>query len=349
MPSTDHDSSPCSQNTNCPPKRFLRKGEGLKRFAEYKPPLPTTVKKAERRRTFVKFNMDGLNKKSVNKDPPLHFLPPEILNDDSINLSTEIPKIAPPKIIHTPIRPSRQALGAITNRSSDESPDSPAFLTDSKINGNIDNLLKKVEEKKSMLNDEYRDYNDSFVPSQRGDKTHDKTQKKLLERNFRSKQQSGLTDSDETDDASGSNSPSIARPLARTLKVGSGFDLSAPSHGNCALELGMRIQQIESTLTELREKINKCECGVAKPEDPPTQTANRRRPVTRAAAKAAITQTNHSQRVSRRSTRAVSNCIDSGPSANADNCNTTKQVLNNLVNEVAELKARMSNLHLIEH
>lgn len=82
-----------------PPKKFLKKGEGLKRFAAYNPPLPTTSKKVgQRRKTFVKFKLDTFY--------------PDILNDESINLSTEIPKIAPPKIIHTPIKPSRQALGA---------------------------------------------------------------------------------------------------------------------------------------------------------------------------------------------------------------------------------------------
>lgn len=72
------------------PKKFLKKGEGLKRFAAYNPAPPTTVKKVGRRKTFVKFKLDEFH--------------PELFANDSINLSTEIPKIAPPKIIHTPVK-----------------------------------------------------------------------------------------------------------------------------------------------------------------------------------------------------------------------------------------------------
>lgn len=99
-----HSSITCS----CPPKKFLKKGEGLKRFAAYRPPLPMTASKLGRRQTFVKFKLHEDTK--INQPS---FIPPEILNDESINLSTEIPKIAPPKIMHTPIRPNRLALGAL--------------------------------------------------------------------------------------------------------------------------------------------------------------------------------------------------------------------------------------------
>lgn len=120
--STDQNEVTCTG----PPRRFLRKGEGLKRFAAYKPPLPSTVKKVERRQTFVRFKMD-LNKSSVEREPA-HFIPPEILNDDSINLSTEIPKIAPPKIMHTPIRPNRQPLSTIRpNGQTIDPPSSPSL------------------------------------------------------------------------------------------------------------------------------------------------------------------------------------------------------------------------------
>lgn len=135
---------------NEPPRRFLKKGEGLKRFAAYKPPLPTTTKKPiERRQTFVRFRLDQ-NKLKTN--PVAHFIPPEILNDDSINLSTEIPKIAPPKIIHTPIRPNRHALGTLTNESH--------LFTDTKIDRNIDSLYKKIEEKKVSLDGGQEDQHD---------------------------------------------------------------------------------------------------------------------------------------------------------------------------------------------
>jgi len=89
-----------------PPKKFLKKGEGLKRFAAYKPPPPVSTNKFQRRQTFVKFKLD-------NRIKPSHFIDPELLSNESINLSTEIPKIAPPKIMHTPVRPNRQALGAL--------------------------------------------------------------------------------------------------------------------------------------------------------------------------------------------------------------------------------------------
>lgn len=93
-------------SVNCspkrPPKRFLKKGEGLKRFAAYKPPLPVSTSQLQRRQTFVKFKQD------LKKSNPSY---PDLPEDDSINLSTEVPKIAPPKIMHTPLRPMRTALG----------------------------------------------------------------------------------------------------------------------------------------------------------------------------------------------------------------------------------------------
>lgn len=111
-----------------PPKKFLRKGEGLKRFAAYKPPLPvTSIKKVQRRQTFVKFKLDNkitARDKSTNDT----FYYPDILNNDSVNLSTEVPKIAPPKIMHTPIRPNRQALGTIRSQNQPSSPARPPII-----------------------------------------------------------------------------------------------------------------------------------------------------------------------------------------------------------------------------
>lgn len=89
-------SSSNSVASSCPPKGFLKKGEGLKRFAAYKPPPPVAASKLGRRQTFVKF-----------KPQP----EPLSLADESL----EVPKIGPPKIIHTPIRPNRQALNAIND------------------------------------------------------------------------------------------------------------------------------------------------------------------------------------------------------------------------------------------
>lgn len=350
MLSTDQNASPLSQNSNCPPKRFLRKGEGLKRFAAYKPPLPTTVKKVERRRTFVKFNLDVHNKANVKREPPLHFLPPEILNDDSINLSTEIPKIAPPKIIHTPIRPNRNALGAITNCCPDEDDASTVSFTDSRINGNIDNIFKKIEDKKCILDHEHQEYNDSF--NDFVGKTHNEFLRRqhLSSRNQSIKHKQKQQDFyDETDDSvCGSNSPSLAKPLCQILKVGPKFDLSNPSPGTCILEMGKRIQRIESTMNELKEKIEKCECGAMKTLDAQPTTRSRR-PVTRAAAKAAKSQSNTiSDKTNKQSTKANHDDKKNRPSADADNCNSTKEVLNNLVNEIAELKSQIETLRISE-
>lgn len=107
------------QNPSCPgpPRKFLKKYEGLKRFGGlYKPPLPqASVGKVQRRQTFVKFKLDhNITNRGVSNDSSIYY--PEILRNDSINLSTEIPKIAPPKIMHTPIRPNRQALGTLNSQ-----------------------------------------------------------------------------------------------------------------------------------------------------------------------------------------------------------------------------------------
>lgn len=109
------DSNSLSQDqNNGQPKRFLKKGEGLKRFAAYKPPPPTTTTKTQRRQTFVRFKLDNKLKRDQ------HYIDPDILLDDSINLSTEIPKIAPPKIMHTPVRPNhRPALGTLNSQEFD--------------------------------------------------------------------------------------------------------------------------------------------------------------------------------------------------------------------------------------
>lgn len=122
-------------------RNFLRRGEGLKRFGEYNPPLPTTLKKVERRKTFVKF--------AEPKDT-LKFLPKEIF-EDSINLSTEIPKIAPPKIIHTPLRPKRHALGTIINQDSSINFDTPT--PPPKNNTCVSSMSRRISSIQSKLHD----------------------------------------------------------------------------------------------------------------------------------------------------------------------------------------------------
>lgn len=103
-----------TEGTYGQPKSFLKKGEGLKRFAAYKPPLPKvnlniSDDKNQRRQTFVKFKLEHM----LSKENQDNFKHPNILNDKNINLATEIPKIPPPKILHTPVKPTRQALGGI--------------------------------------------------------------------------------------------------------------------------------------------------------------------------------------------------------------------------------------------
>jgi hypothetical protein len=225
---------------NGPPKRFLKKGEGLKRFAAYKPPPPTTAKKVDGRQTFVRFRLEN-NKSNVKREPPLHFIPPEILYDDSINLSTEIPKIAPPKIIHTPVRPNRQ-------RSYSTSPD--------------------------------------------------------------------VTCSPE---------------LNFSRCVSQASDLCTPVPGSTILALSQQIQQIESTVNELREKLNNCQCGAVAPKP-----ATRRRPTTRAASRAAKSQPGDTDNK------------PNGQSVDADKENSIRKVLNNLTDDVAQLRARFQDINLRE-
>lgn len=290
---------------NGPPKRFLRKGEGLKRFAAYKPPLPGTVKKVERRQTFVRFRMDQA--KTITRREPAHFIPPEILNDDSINLSTEIPKIAPPKIIHTPIRPSRHALGTLTNETS--------LFSDSHINVNIDKLFKKIEEKKSNLDG-----------CKQQIKQHEHHQPEHEDNN-----QASFEDNQDEQEYHDNYTPPPSPPApvkaapSKARKVNQVTDLSKPLPGNCMLAFTKQLQQIEATINELRDKIKNCECGAITPPSPPK---TRRRPTTRAAAKAAQSKPSDKPR----------------PSADADN--PTTKMFNSLTNQVAELKAAFAQFNL---
>lgn len=141
------------------PKKFLKKGEGLKRFAAYRPPLPKSTIKANRRQTFsrtVKFD---------SKSPTIAgFFDPVQYGEDVDNLSTEIPKVAPPKIMHTPIRPNRSALGPINssqfNYSNYTTPMKDYFNSPSKNLGSLGpndflnekNLTRKVTQVQPRVN-----------------------------------------------------------------------------------------------------------------------------------------------------------------------------------------------------
>lgn len=296
-----------------PPKRFLRKGEGLKRFAAYKPPLPATAKKVERRQTFVRFKLDRSS--AIVTKETVHFIPPEILNDDSINLSTEIPKIAPPKIIHTPIRPNRNALGTLTNESS--------LFTDSQINGNIDNLFRKIEEKESALREEEGNcfFGDDTVSFNCKEHDQRKDDNKALEPDSRNTQ---LTKRDKCSSAR-LDSPSEELRVSKPKHTVKPSGRASPVPDSSVLELTKHIEKIESSVNELREKLKNCECCVSSPPQP-----IRKRPTTRAAARA-----------------AKSKAIEAKPaglSADADKI-TTKERLDILANEFAQLRAKLDATH----
>lgn len=219
------------------PKKFLKKGEGLRRFAAYNPLPPMTTKKEDhRRKTFVKFKIDTFY--------------PDILNDESLNLSTEIPTIPPPKIIHTPIKPSRQALGAYN-------------------------------------------YNEERVPQQIAPKKPEEPKPEPA--------------------------PSKRYNLRGGRKQKATFDLSTPQPGSCMLALHKHIQQIESTVNELKEKIKNCECGKLSPIEPPSN-------------------------YTRKNTRSRAANVQTRPSANADN--PSSRILDLLIDEIAQLRANFDELNL---
>lgn len=316
-----------SQPNLCPgpPRKFLKKGEGLKRFAAYRPPLPFSANKFQRRQTFVKFNLD----QNKLKEYESNFLHPDILTNDSINLSTEIPKIAPPKIMHTPVRPDRRPLAALKpspkrynlrrGRKPDienepqpvqikdqpkrgrrqlkavverhitlnKKPEQAEEKTETQINGNIDTLLRKIEAKKSSLG-----------PAD--------DERENLER---------LSDDDGECSEEDQLTPVKSKHNdQRVVKQTVQFDLSTPSPGSCILALGRQIRQIQSTVNELKQKIESCECGsinqkLSAPTSKSSRKATRRR-----------------------------------PSADADN--TPPTILNCLIDEISQLRARFDEINL---
>lgn len=398
-----------------PPKKFLRKGEGLKRFAAYKPPLPvTSIKKVQRRQTFVKFKLDNkITARDKLTNDTLYY--PDILYNDSVNLSTEVPKIAPPKIMHTPIRPNRQALGTIRSQNQPSPPARPTIIrrafgmivktqnqpiqnqptqnqltqnqptqnqptpirspelkecaaapkrynlrgsrkpscenaqardiqptpidttkkketrrnkrqakavverhispppspsgdtkgADSKpdeleINGNIDNLLRKIEEKKSSLEGDNKDYINENQACERTSPSHQHH--------------------DHQHETPIINSKILNRKSYQE------FDLSTPSPGSCVLALGQQIQQIEYKVNELKNQIKNCECGAIQ-SHPKQQPAQPSPPATRG------------RKANTRSKVEEKN----RPSADADN-NTTPKILASLIDEVSQLRARFDNI-----
>lgn len=419
MSQSSNTSPHSSITSSCPPKKFLKKGEGLKRFAAYKPPPPMTATKLGRRQTFVKFKLHDRNQSS--------FIPPELLNDESINLSTEIPKIAPPKIMHTPIRPNRQALGALRpttlnfydydsdehmfDRTPQEYPrghengttiDCPRSL-DAKVPKAIieKNLSRKVatitpKDPNKMIsfhgfrkpatpsplpapqpvaqpvrtevraspgtkpNEPSRRYNlrgsrkalagDDEVGKdvQKRETRRTKRQiKAIVERHISPPPKKISHEQESSEEApkfsesqikknidnllqkierkkeslEEASEPISAHPIiGTTMRVS---DLSTPSPGNCILALGLQIQQIESTVNELQERMKNCECGcMFSPSEAP------------------------SKRFTRKTTRSKAN-DKTRPSANADN--TTPKLLTCLLDEMTQLRARVDEMTLTGH
>lgn len=301
-----------------PPKKFLKKGEGLKRFAAYNPPLPVATNKCQRRQTFVKFKLDNQLKKQTSAS----FIPPEILYNESINLSTEIPKIAPPKIMHTPVRPvrpqNRQALGA--------------------LKGNIDNLLRKIEEKNAALNREEEEEEecghneakscDKEERSSRKEVKFDHTENKSIpEEENNSEEEENSSDKDSGKEEHHDNDATSSQNISQPQKINRPRDLCSPMAGSCVIALGEKIQQIETTVNELINRLKNCEC---------------------CADLSAPRQTQSSRPTTRMTTRSKAK-EKKRPSADADNTPTTKttpKIYSTLRNDVAQLKARIEAMRL---
>lgn len=443
-----------------PPKKFLKKGEGLKRFAAYRPPLPlSTNKMFQRRQTFVKFKLHSNNKGGDTESDTSSFPYSDILSNESINLSTEIPKMAPPKIMHTPIRPDRKALGAlrpsnfnsqydtatseelnypmheknivrklssvqpaamnkmisfngfrkphtpgpcitppssspvaqarlikeapklerkskatlnfpqasednvrelkrynlrgsrkpandntqvkndntttqkkeprktrrqmkaVVERHISPAPQQPSTnlqehkinlekidsdITESQINGNIEHLMKKIEEKKSSLEGEK-------LSSEDGEDDEDV-----------------VAESCQDNIDKNSAQTSQIQSTSKRLRSNHGYDLSTPSPGSCILALGQQIQHIQNTVNELKKKTMNCKCGAML--DIPQQSSAPR-PTRRAATK---------MKAINKTPASTITTTTLGPSAYVDN--PTAETINGLIDDVNELRARFDEM-----
>lgn len=306
------------------PKKFLKKGEGLKRFAAYNPPLPLTAHK--KRETFVKFNLEN-------------NIYAEILKNDSINLSTEIPKIPPPKIMHTPVRPISRTLGALraipfnVQGGQDEflaplppprKTNSPPIPTLAKRSGNCkaatktsetrEILAEKVARAQELEPKEPKRYNlrgsrrantnNEEEPQKEAKRTGRRKLRAVVERHVgvatpveqsqptntigsesqingeldhllkkiedKKTSMAEMTNSDH-DDQTDHDSVRSSLPTNRT------YDLSTSSPKVCLHELGQQIQQIQATANELKDRIRYHERGVpTSVEHAPTTRSSRR-------------------------------------------------------------------------
>lgn len=307
-----------------PPRKFLKKGEGLKRFAAYRPPLPLSANRVQRRQTFVKFKLDNkLNRKNESQFPP-----PDLLLDDSINLSTEVPRMAPPKIMRTPIRPALGSLKpSVFNRQQTNGPEpkrynlrsrrqmkatverhiEPLTFSDeeekidsnSDINSNIDHLMKKIEHKKNLLENKTSDSEETQEDD--GDNhEHDIEDEELIQENLSTR----------------SSNQQSRRHQA--------FDLSIPTPGTILLAFGKHLQEIQNTVNELKNKIDSIDLSTTKTKAP---------------------QPSKSSRKTSRSRQATCSTIKTNrPSANADNL--TPRKIENLRDRVAHLGAWFEEMNI---
>lgn len=281
------------------PKRFLKKGEGLKRFAAYKPPLPASTNKIQRRQTFVKFKHESRTKN-------LNSIYPDLPSDDSINLSTEIPKIPPPKIMHTPIRPNRTALGPLVNFSTNTPLMTPTLRESESCERQFTRkvaFIQPTNEKKISFEGFRRPATPSPHPSPV------------------TLPPEGQSSNDDVSPTSSSPVDVITPPKRYNLR-GARRNASSNSTSSAAmLAFDRQIQRIEATVNELKRKTESCTCG------------------------ASATMADHitSARATRKTTRARAN-KESRPPADADN--TTPKILSALADEVAQLRSKFDEINL---
>lgn len=230
------------QHVTRTPKKFLKKGEGLKRFAAYKPPLPkVTAKKI--RQTIVKFDL----KNNYSEEKSCYL--PDILLDDSKNLSMEVPPIPPPKIVHTPMRPTRVQ----------QTPMRPTRVQQTPMKQSRNIQRTPIKPPPKILNTPVRE-----VPVNHLDQNINNNNNNNKDNN-NTKENSNLNNNNNNTKKNGKSGKRYNLRSRRqddpVIEQRVTSDLSSPLPGNCILALAKQVQQVESTLNELKVKIFNCNCG----------------------------------------------------------------------------------------
>lgn len=347
-------------NVPGPPKRFLKKGEGLKRFAAYKPPLPLSGNKMQRRQTFVKFKLDN------KKDDP-HLFPPKNLFDESVDLYTEVPKVAPPKIMRTPLKPLKQSLFMNHNNKTSNT-------ANDITNNNANNIATKIANNINTKNEQPDDdsplrYNLRRSRRKVATITHPIAEKKEPRRSRRQmkavverhisppppcneeaetvnkssdidskidhlmekiEQKKTLldykiSDSDENqeDDIEEESNQDTLSQQNSNQNCHQVFDLSTPSPGTILLAFGKHLQEIQNTVNELKNKIDSIEITSSNKAPQPSKS---------------------SRKASRTKQGNCNNSKINRPSANADNL--TPRKIENLRDRVAHLGAWFEEMNI---